>query len=75
VAQNRTTIQHEIGEDWTELYLDAFDLIQEEDCFEMEYNVEAGETSLLANFKVVQVGDENSSTELVCGICVQGARN
>jgi hypothetical protein len=73
VAQNRTTIQHEIGEHWTELYLDAFDSIQEEDCFEMEYNVETGETSL-ANFKVVQVGDENSSTELVYGICVHGAR-
>jgi pimeloyl-ACP methyl ester carboxylesterase len=75
VAQNRTTIQHEIGEDWTELYLDAFDSIQEEDCFEIEYNVETGETSLLANnFQVVHVGDENSSTELVYGICVHGAR-
>lgn len=73
VAQNRKTIQQEIGEDWTELYLDAFDSIQEEDCFEMEYNVETGEASL-ANFKVVQVGDENSSTELAYGICVHGAR-
>ena len=69
VAQNREALFDQIGEGSTELYLEAFDSLVEQDAFELDYNVETGET-FLASFDVVQVGDEHSESELVYDISV-----
>jgi hypothetical protein len=69
VAQNRETLFDQIGEGSTELYLEAFDSLVEQDAVELDYNVETGET-FLASFDVVQVGDEHSESELVHDISV-----
>ena len=75
VMQNRSAIYDNIGYDAAALYLDAFDSIsqQEQEGFEVDYNSETGETSLVS-FDVVDVGDDNSKSELVYGICVHQAR-
>lgn len=78
VLQNKSKIEQHIGEEWAQLYLDAFDSLSpdENNTAEGENNAtEASEKSTeAALFDVVDIDDEYSEEELVYGICVDTAR-
>jgi hypothetical protein len=72
VSQNRNVILEHIGESSTDLYLSAFDCI-DQTLARLEVCAETGETTLVSS-DVVVCDDENSANELVYGIWINSAR-
>jgi hypothetical protein len=72
VVKNRDAILEQIGKTSMDLYLSAFDSIQET-VSRLEVCPETGETTLVSS-DVVTCDDEHSDTELVYGIWINSAR-